>query len=73
MRPALYCLLVVLKPWQWDLGEFNQSGTVKTRWGTREELLSACKTAREHGIDILIDAVLNVRYTLDKSFVLTYL
>lgn len=49
----------------WDLGEFNQRGTVKTRWGTREELLSACKTAREHGLDILIDAVLNHKLGAD--------
>lgn len=46
--------------YQWDLGEFVHKGTVATRWGTREELLHACKVANEHGIDILIDAVLNV-------------
>lgn len=46
---------------QWDLGEFDQKGAVQTRWGTREELLHACDIARQHGIDILIDAVLNVR------------
>lgn len=45
---------------QWDLGEFERNGVTKTRWGTREELLSATRAAREHGIDILIDAVLNV-------------
>jgi len=45
---------------QWDLGEFNQKGTVATRWGTREEFLQACETAKIHGIDVLIDAVLNV-------------
>lgn len=45
---------------QWDLGEFDQKGAVQTRWGTRAELLSACNVAQEHGIDILIDAVLNV-------------
>src|SRR5260221_10134222 len=46
--------------YQWDLGEFNQKGTVKTRWGTKEEYLSACKVAQEHGIQITVDAVLNV-------------
>jgi hypothetical protein len=45
---------------QWDLGEFMHKGEIRTRWGTRDELLSACRTAREHGIDVLIDAVLNV-------------
>lgn len=46
---------------QWDLGEFDQKGTVATRWGTREQLLHAVEAARAHGIDVLIDAVLNVR------------
>ncbi|PPQ69318.1 hypothetical protein CVT25_005919 [Psilocybe cyanescens] len=49
----------------WDLGEFEQKGTVKTRWGTREELLHACRVAKEHGIDILIDAVLNHKLGAD--------
>jgi hypothetical protein len=35
---------------------------VATRWGTREEFLRACDAARLHGIDILIDAVLNVSF-----------
>ncbi|KDQ59237.1 glycoside hydrolase family 13 protein [Jaapia argillacea MUCL 33604] len=43
----------------WDLGEFQQKGTIATRWGTKEDLQSAVATARLHGIDILIDAVLN--------------
>ncbi|PPQ82627.1 LOW QUALITY PROTEIN: hypothetical protein CVT26_001438 [Gymnopilus dilepis] len=51
----------------WDLGEFKQKGTVKTRWGTREELLQGCKVAQEHGIDILIDAVLNHKLGADRT------
>ncbi|KAF8149917.1 glycoside hydrolase family 13 protein [Crassisporium funariophilum] len=50
----------------WDLGEFDQKGTVRTRWGTREELLQACKVAKEHGIDIIIDAVLNHKLGADR-------
>ncbi|KAF8968147.1 glycoside hydrolase family 13 protein [Flammula alnicola] len=50
----------------WDLGEFNQKGRVATRWGTREELLQACKVAKEHGIDVLIDAVLNHKLGADR-------
>ena len=46
---------------QWDLGEFDQKGAIATRWGTKEQLVSAIATARAHGIDVLIDAVLNVR------------
>lgn len=45
---------------QWDLGEFDQKGAVQTRWGTKEELLHACDVAKQHSIDILMDAVLNV-------------
>lgn len=50
-------------PRQWDLGEFNQKGGVATRWGSKEELIRACETAKQYGLDILIDAVLNVSYT----------
>ncbi|KAJ7126978.1 glycoside hydrolase family 13 protein [Mycena epipterygia] len=51
----------------WDLGEFDQKGTVKTRWGTREELLRACQVASRHGIDIIIDAVLNHKLGADRT------
>ncbi|KAJ7158745.1 glycoside hydrolase family 13 protein [Mycena filopes] len=50
----------------WDLGEFNQKGTVKTRWGTRDELLRACQVAAAHGVDVLIDAVLNHKLGADR-------
>ncbi|KAJ8506879.1 hypothetical protein ONZ45_g10656 [Pleurotus djamor] len=50
----------------WDLGEFHQKGTVSTRWGTREELLSACALAKQHNVDILIDAVLNHKMGGDR-------
>ncbi|TEB33337.1 glycoside hydrolase family 13 protein [Coprinellus micaceus] len=50
----------------WDLGEFMHKGEIRTRWGTRDELLSACRTAREHGIDVLIDAVLNHKLGADR-------
>ncbi|KAJ7931533.1 glycoside hydrolase family 13 protein [Mycena leptocephala] len=66
----LACILITTP--LWDLGEFNQkgnmkiTGTVKTRWGTRDELLQACKVATAHGIDILIDAVLNHKLGADR-------
>lgn len=47
-------------PRQWDIGEFDQKGTIATRWGSRDELLHACEVARKLNIDIIIDAVLNV-------------
>ena len=50
----------------WDLGEFKQKGTIATRWGTKEELIHAIKVAKEHGIDVLIDAVLNHKLGADR-------
>ncbi|KAJ3734312.1 glycoside hydrolase family 13 protein [Lentinula guzmanii] len=50
----------------WDLGEFDQKGAVATRWGSKEELLSACRVAKEHQVDIIIDAVLNHKLGADR-------
>ncbi|GJE88650.1 alpha-amylase [Phanerochaete sordida] len=50
----------------WDLGEFDQKGTVATRWGTKEELVQAIATAKAHDIDVLIDAVLNHKLGADR-------
>ena len=43
----------------WDLGEFDQKGGARTKWGTKEELLKAIKTASDKGIITYIDAVMN--------------
>ncbi|KIM27474.1 glycoside hydrolase family 13 protein [Serendipita vermifera MAFF 305830] len=43
----------------WDLGEFRQKGVTGTRWGTKAELVSAIQAAKDRGIEVLIDAVLN--------------
>ncbi|KAI0264421.1 glycoside hydrolase family 13 protein [Gloeopeniophorella convolvens] len=51
----------------WDLGEFHQKGTTSTRWGSKEELLSAISNAKLHGIDVLIDAVLNHKVGADRT------
>ncbi|KAI0303756.1 glycoside hydrolase family 13 protein [Multifurca ochricompacta] len=50
----------------WDLGEFHQKGTINTRWGSKDELLSAIAVAKQHGIDVLIDAVLNHKVGADR-------
>lgn len=51
----------------WDLGEFDQKGTVPTRWGTKEELLGASRTAAELGVNLLVDAVLNHKLGADRA------
>ncbi|WVF67353.1 hypothetical protein IAT40_002108 [Kwoniella sp. CBS 6097] len=43
----------------WDLGEFDQKGGVPTKWGSKEDLLRAIKTASDKGIISYIDAVMN--------------
>ncbi|PIL35604.1 hypothetical protein GSI_02332 [Ganoderma sinense ZZ0214-1] len=50
----------------WDLGEFYQKGTIATRWGTKEELVHAIAAANAHGIDVLVDAVLNHKLGGDR-------
>lgn len=43
----------------YDLGEFEQKGTVATKYGTREEYLDAVKTLQKNGLEVLADVVLN--------------
>lgn len=43
----------------YDLGEFDQKGSVATKYGTREDYLKAVKTLQDNGISVLADVVLN--------------
>lgn len=43
----------------YDLGEFDQKGTISTKYGTREEYLEAIKVLQENGIAVLADVVMN--------------
>lgn len=43
----------------YDLGEFEQKGSVATKYGTREEYLTAVAALQEQGIEVLADVVLN--------------
>ncbi|WVQ75657.1 hypothetical protein IAR50_005286 [Cryptococcus sp. DSM 104548] len=51
----------------WDLGEFDQKGSVGTKWGKKEDLLKAIKTASDKGIITYIDAVLNHKAGADDK------
>ncbi|HEY9737022.1 MAG TPA: alpha-amylase, partial [Trichocoleus sp.] len=44
-----------------DLGEFDQRGSVRTKYGTREQYLEAVKALQKNGIQVYADAVLNHR------------
>lgn len=43
----------------YDLGEFNQKGTVRTKYGTKDQYLNAINTLHNNGIQVYADVVLN--------------
>ena len=43
----------------YDLGEFNQKNTVRTKYGTKTEYIEAIKTAHDNGLKVYADIVLN--------------
>ncbi len=50
-----------------DLGEFDQKGTVRTKYGTRDEYLKAIKTAQASGIQVYADIVFNHKMGGDEE------
>jgi len=51
----------------YDLGEFNQKGTIRTKYGTIDQYLAAIKVAHDNGIDIYADVVLNHKTGADET------
>lgn len=51
----------------YDLGEFNQKGTVATKYGTKDEYLSAIKALQKENIEVLADVVLGHRMGADEK------
>lgn len=51
----------------YDLGEFDQKGTRATKWGPKEDLVELGKVAKEHGVALYWDAVLNHKAGADKT------
>ena len=43
----------------YDLGEFDQKGTVRTKYGTRQEYVEALEAIRATGMQVMVDIVLN--------------
>jgi len=43
----------------YDLGEFNQKGTVRTKYGTRAQYLAAIQAAHDNGLMVFGDLVFN--------------
>jgi alpha-amylase len=51
----------------YDLGEFDQKGSVPTKWGSKQELKDMVLTARQYGIGVIWDAVLNHKAAADHT------
>lgn len=51
----------------YDLGEFDQKGSVRTKYGTKDEYLQAVHVLQENGIEVLADIVLNHRMGADQT------
>lgn len=43
----------------YDLGEFEQKGSIETKYGTKDEYIAAVKEAQKHGIEVYADIVLS--------------
>lgn len=50
-----------------DLGEFDQKGAVRTKYGTKEQYIKAIKTLHDHGISVYVDIVLNHKAGADET------
>lgn len=51
----------------YDLGEFDQKGTIRTKYGTKEQYLEAIDEAHNNNIKIYADAVFNHKAGADDS------
>lgn len=51
----------------YDLGEFDQKGTVRTKYGTADEFLAAVKAVQDAGMHAYADIVLNHRMGGDET------
>ena len=52
---------------QYDLGEFDQKGSVPTKYGTKDEYLAAIRAFQDQGMQVLADMVLNHRMGADET------
>lgn len=49
----------------YDLGEFDQKGTIKTKYGSKEEYLDCIMSLKQNGIETYADIVLNHKMGAD--------
>jgi len=51
----------------WDLGEFDQQGSVRTKYGTKDEYVQAVEEAHKHNLKVIVDVVLNHKMGADET------
>lgn len=51
----------------YDLGEFDQKGTVRTKYGTKQELTDMIDELHKNGISVYLDAVMNHKAGADHT------
>ena len=51
----------------YDLGEFDQKGSIPTKYGTKDEYINTIKVLRENNIKVLADIVLNHKMGADET------
>ena len=50
-----------------DLGEFDQKSSVRTKYGTKDEFVAAVKAAKDAGISVYADTVFNHKLGADEE------
>lgn len=55
----------------WDLGEFDQSGMIRTKYGTKEELQSMIHELHKYNIQVYADMVMNHKIGHDSNITQT--
>ena len=50
----------------YDLGEFDQKGTIRTKYGTKSQYLACTHALHEAGVEVIADIVLNQRMGADE-------
>ena len=51
----------------YDLGEFDQKGSIPTKYGSKDEYIAAIKELKEQGIDIYADVSLDHKMGADET------
>lgn len=51
----------------WDLGEFDQKGTVRTKYGSRKELEACIQALHDQNIEVYADMVFNHKGSADAT------